>query len=101
MQCLLQILWRSCQLPNLVQVLYVNRNRDIRRVSVIQEMGKPDLRWNRADHLAKARHLEVFYLPDFEHERAEFLADEAKPVIVEINSVKMVVGQALANGITR
>src|SRR5439155_25936437 len=54
---------------------------------------------NRADHLAKPRHLQVFNSPDFEHQGAEVFADKTHPAVAQINRVKVPFGKGTANGI--
>ncbi len=66
----------SGEIADLVEVADINWNRNIGRVAVVEEMLKADLDGNGADEFSEARHLEIFHLPDFEHEGAEVLADE-------------------------
>lgn len=52
-----ELFGRSGHIANLVQISNIDRNRNVGRVPVIQEMFQSDLHRNRRDHLAKTRHL--------------------------------------------
>src|SRR5262249_29669315 len=68
-------------------------------VAVVEEMLEADLDGNGADDFAEARHLEIFHVPDFEHEGAEVFADEGHLAIAEIYCVKVRVGEGGAERI--
>src|SRR5262249_411222 len=97
--CPKSLLGRSGQIAYLVQVSHIDRNRNVGRVAVIQEVLQADLHRNRRDHLAKTRHLQKFHTPDFQHQRTEFVADKAHSALAKVDRVKMLRGQRLANGI--
>ena len=61
---------------NLVQVIDVGWDRDVGRVAIVQEMRKTDLDGDGPNNFAEAWHLQVFHLPDLEHQRAKVFADE-------------------------
>lgn len=83
----------SGEITDLVEIADVNWNRNIGGVAVVEEMLEADLDGNGADDFAKARHLEIFHAPDFEHEGAEVFAAEGHLAIAEIYCVKVRVGQ--------
>jgi len=56
-------------------------------------MLEADLYGKGADDFAEARHLEIFHLPDFEHEGTEIFADEGHLAIAEIYRVKVRLGE--------
>src|SRR5271154_3803667 len=89
----------SSQLSDLVQILHIDRDRNIWGVSIIEEMRQPNFDRNRADHFAKARHLEVLHMPDFEHQRTKIFADKPHSAIAQIDSVKMPRSQRFPNWI--
>ena len=68
------------------------------RVAVVEEMGELDLHRDRADYLAEARHLQILYVPDFEHQGAEFFADETHPALAQIHGVEVAVRQVFRMG---
>src|SRR5439155_25731393 len=82
-------LFLSCtrEVSYLVQVLNIDRDRDIRGIAVIEEMFQTDLNRYRTDHFAEPRHLQLFDLPYFEHQRSELLADESHFALIQINAV--------------
>src|SRR5215470_13484835 len=90
---------RSSHISDLIQVSDIDRNRNVGRVAVIQEMLQPNLHRNRRDHFAKARHLQIFHTPDFQHQRTEFIADEAHSPLSQIDRIKMMLGQGSAYSI--
>ena len=69
-------LMSSGEIADVVEVADINWNRNIGGVTIIQEMLEADLDGNGADEFAEARHLEIFHIPDFEHEGAEVFANE-------------------------
>ena len=77
------------EIADLVEVADVNWNRNIRGVAVVEEMLEADLEGNGADDFPEARHLEIFHLPDFEHEGAEVFADEGHLAIIQVYCVKV------------
>lgn len=83
----------SGEVANPVEVANVNWNRNIRRVAVVEEMLEADLDGNGADYFAEALHLEIFHVPDFEHEGAKVFADEGHVAIAQIYCVKVRVGE--------
>lgn len=84
----------SSEIADLVEVADINWNRNVRGVAVVEEMLKADLNGNGADDFAEARHLEIFHVPDFEHEAAELFADEGHFAIAEIYCVKVRVSES-------
>src|ERR1700678_1530738 len=62
------LLGRPGQVSDLVQISNIDWNRNVGRIAVIQEVLQSDLHWNRRDHLAKTRHLQIFHTPDFQHQ---------------------------------
>src|ERR1700682_2630639 len=93
--------WAAGEVANLVQVLDVDRDGDIWRVAVVQEVGEPDLDRNGADDLAEARQLKIFHSPDFEHQGAKVFADEAHFAVVQVYGVEVAVCQGLPIWIVR
>ena len=91
----------SGEIANLVEVADVNWNRNIGGVAVVEEMLEADLEGNGADDFPEARHLEIFHLPDFEHEGAEVFADEGHLAIAEIYRIKVRVGEGAAERVIR
>ena len=89
------------EIADLVEVADVNWNRNIRGVAVVEEMLEADLEGNGADDFPEARHLEIFHLPDFEHEGAEVFADEGHLAIAEIYRIKVRVGEGAAERVIR
>src|SRR5207247_3118724 len=61
----------ASEVSYLVQVFNIDRDRNIGRVAVIEEMFQTDLKRNRADHFAEAWRLQIFDLPYFEHQPSE------------------------------
>lgn len=91
----------SGKVADLVEVSDVNWNRNIGGVSVVEEMLEVDLHGNGTNEFAEARRLEIFHVPDFEHQRAEIFADEWHPAIIQIYCVKVRVGERGAERISR
>src|SRR5438128_6361647 len=94
-------LFLSCtrEVSYLVQVLNIDRDRNIRGIAVIEEMFQADLNRYRTDRFAEPRHLQIFDLPYFEHQRSELLADEFHLALIQINAIKVMVSQRFAYGI--
>src|SRR5258708_10359360 len=57
----------SRHFPDSIQIPDINRNRNIRRIPVIQKMFQPNLHRYPRNHFAKPRHLQKFNLPDLHH----------------------------------
>jgi len=91
----------SSEIADLVEVADVNWNRNIGGVAVVQEMLEADLDRNGADDFAEARHLEIFHVPDFEHEGAEVFTDEGHVAIAEVYRVKVRAGEGGAERVIR
>src|SRR5579862_6031951 len=89
----------SGELTDLVKVSNVNWNWNIGGVAVVEEMIETDFDGNGADDLAEARHLQILYVPDFEHEGTKPFADEGHLAIVKIYRVKVRVGESAAESI--
>ncbi len=64
-------------------------------------MLEADLAGNGADKFAKARHLEILYMPDFEHEGAEFFTDERHLAIAQVNCIEVRAGEGGAERVIR
>src|SRR5436190_20937826 len=92
---------RTREITYLIQISNVNRNWNVRRVSIVQKMFQPDLHRNRTDDLTEACHLQILHTPDLKHQRPELLADKAHPPFPEINAVKMALGESIPNRIVR
>src|SRR5581483_8446609 len=86
---------RPRHLANLVQIADVHGNRYVGRVTIVEEVREPDLRRNRADHLVESRQLQILHLPDFQHECAEFRADEAELSPVNVDAVEVPCAQGV------
>ena len=82
-------LMSSGEIADLVEVSDINCNRNIGGIAVVEEMLKADPDGNGADEFAEARHLEIFHVPDFEHEGAEVFTDEGHLATAQIYSVKV------------
>ena len=91
----------SGKIADLVEVADVNWNRNIGGVAVVEEMLEPDLDGNGTDEFPEARHLEIFHMPDFEHQGAEVFADEGHLAIIQIYCVKVRVGECGAERVIR
>ena len=91
----------SGEIADLVEVVDVNWNRNIGGVAVVEEMLEGDLDGNGPDDFTEARHLEIFHVPDFEHEGAEIFTDEGHLAIAEIYGVKVRVGEGGAERVIR
>src|SRR5215469_791070 len=89
----------SGKIADLVEVADVNWNRNIGGVAVVEEMLEVDLDGNGTNEFAEAGHLEIFHVPDFEHEGAEVFADKGHPAIIQIYCVKVRVGEGRAAGL--
>src|SRR5215469_14862743 len=85
----------SGKIADLVEVTDVNWNRNIGGIAVVEEMLEVDLDGNGTNEFAEARHLEIFHVPDFEHEGAEVFADKGHLVIIQIYCVKVRVGEGV------
>ena len=84
---------------SLIEVVDVGRDGDVRGVSIVEEVGETDFKWDRGYDFAEAGELEVFHLPDFQHEGAKVFADEGEFAGVEIDGVEVMKGEGGADGI--
>lgn len=86
----------SGKLADLIKVSDINWDRNVGGVAVVEKMLEADLDGNGADDFAEARHLQIFHVPDFEHQGTEFFTDEGHFAIAEIYRVKVRVGESAA-----
>src|ERR1700746_268870 len=95
--------WRyflQCHVSDLIEISDVDRDRNIGRIAVIEEMLKAYLRGNIGNHLAEPRYLQILDLPDLDHERAEIFADKTYLAPAQIDAVEMVLGQHISQRVT-
>src|SRR5215472_9881374 len=91
----------SGKIADLVEVADVNWNRNIGGVAVVEKMLEVDLDGNGTDEFVETRHLEIFHVPDFEHEGAEVFANKGHLAIIQIYCVKVRVGEGGAQRVFR
>ena len=91
----------SGKIADLVEVADVNWNRNIGGVAVVEKMLEVDLDGNGTNEFVETRHLEIFHVPDFEHEGAEVFANKGHLAIIQIYCVKVRVGEGGAQRVFR
>ena len=92
------VLRMAGEVADLVEVADVSGDGDVGRIAVVEEVFEADLHRDGTDELAEARHLEIFHVPDLQHQGAEGLADKGHFAVVEIDGVKV---RALERGAER